>query len=141
MVYLDTSFIAPLVITEPSSGTVESVVLKIRAGAMATGKWTEVEVASLIARKVRMKQLTARDADAIRVKFAEVLQVHFHVLLPTAADYESATHYLQIPNTGLRAADAFHLAIAANRSARKILSLDAGFIKAGKMFNLPVGVR
>jgi uncharacterized protein len=141
MVYLDTSFIAPLVLSEPSSVAVEAVVMKVRAGALATGMWTEVEVASLIARKVRMKELGAREAETIREKFTEVLQMHFHVLLPTAADYADAKRYLQIPNTGLRAGDAFHLAIAANRSAKKILSLDDGFIKAGKMLNLPVSIR
>ena len=43
-----------------------------------------------------------------------------------------------MPKIGLRAGDAFHLAIAANNGAKKILTLDQGFIKVGKQLKLPV---
>ncbi|MBC7637090.1 MAG: hypothetical protein H7251_15980 [Acetobacteraceae bacterium] len=42
------------------------------------------------------------------------------------------------PETGLRGGDALHLAIAANRRASAIYSLDKGLVKAGKMLGLPV---
>jgi predicted nucleic acid-binding protein len=43
-----------------------------------------------------------------------------------------------MPRTGLRAGDALHLAITANHGAKKVWSLDQGFIKAGKQLKLPV---
>ncbi len=39
----------------------------------------------------------------------------------------------------VRAGDAFHLAIAANHGAEKILSLDQGFLKTGRQLKLLVG--
>ena len=138
MVYLDTSFIVPLLIAEDSSDAVEAVVMKVKPGELATGMWTQVELASLVARKLRMGELSATDADAVRRECRQILKESFKILLPTAADFASATVYLEMPKTGLRAGDAFHLAIAANHGARKILSLDQGFIKAGKHLKLPV---
>jgi predicted nucleic acid-binding protein len=138
VVYLDTSFIAPLVIAEDSSEAVEALVMKVKPGDLATSLWTQIELASLVARKVRMGEMTATDADAVRSEYRKILDESFRVILPTAADFAAARDYLEIPKTGLRAGDAFHLAIAANHSAKKIWSLDQGFIKAGKQLTLPV---
>ena len=54
MVYLDTSFVAPLVIAENSSDAVEAFVLKVKHGELTTSMWTQVELSSLVSRKVRM---------------------------------------------------------------------------------------
>lgn len=140
MIYLDTSFIVPLVISEDSSDAVEALVVKVKPGDLATSLWTQIEIASLIARKVRMGELTVAEADAVRGEFRKILNESFSVILPTATDFDTARDYLEMPKTGLRAGDAFHLAIAANHGARKIWSLDQGFIKAGKQLKLPVSV-
>ena len=143
MVYLDTSFVAPLVITEDASDAVEACVLKLKPGELATSLWTRVELASLVARKVRMGQLSASEAAAVRREFARILVESFEILVPTAADYATATEFLAIPKSGLRAGDALHLAIAANHGATRILTLDNGFVAAGKLLKLPVtrGIR
>lgn len=138
MIYLDTSFIVPLVIAEDSSDEVEALVVKARPGELATSRWTQIEIASLVSRKVRMGELTAAQANAVRSEFRQILDESFNLILPTATDHDTAQGYLEIPKTGLRAGDAFHLAIAANHGARKIWSLDQGFIKAGKLLKLPV---
>lgn len=137
MIYLDTSFIAPLVIAEPGSDEVEALVIKAKPGDLATSLWTRIEIASLVARKVRMGELTAAEATAVRSEFGKMLDESFRILLPTPADFDTARDYLETPKTGLRAGDAFHLAIAANHGARRIWSLDQGFIKAGRQLKLP----
>lgn len=138
MIYLDTSFIAPLVIAENDSDAVEALVMNMKPGALATGMWTQIELASLTSRKLRMGELSAAEAGAVRHKFTQVLAECFQILLPAAADYAAAARFLEVPKTGLRAGDAFHLAIAANRGAKKIYTLDQGFLKAGKLLKLPV---
>ena len=138
MVYLDTSFIAPLVISETGSEAVEAKVLKLKLGELTTSLWTQIELASLVARKQRMGELSAAQADTVRAEFRTVLQESFQLLAPAAADFATATQFLETPKTGLRAGDAFHLAIAANHGALAIWSLDQGFVKAGKLLKLPV---
>jgi hypothetical protein len=143
MVYLDTSFVAPLVIAEDTSEAVEAAVRKFAPGELATSMWTQVELASLVSRKVRMGELSDSKAEAVRRQFERVLGESFEVLVPMAADFITAGKYLETPKTGLRAGDALHLAVAANCGARKILSLDRGFLEAGRQHKLPVnrGIR
>ena len=138
MFYLDTSFIAPLVIAESTSDAVEAWVLKVNPGELATGLWTQVELSSLVARKVRMGELPEAKADEVRRQFERVLGESFELLAPTSEDFATAARYLEVPKTGLRAGDALHLAIASNHGATKILTLDQGFIAAGRMLRLPV---
>ena len=140
MLYLDTSFVAPLVIAEDTSNAVEAFVLKLKPGELATSLWTQVELASLVSRKVRMGELSTAEAEAVRREFERMLSESFELLVPSAADFAAAAKYLEVPKTGLRAGDALHLAIAANHGARKILTLDAGFIDAGKQLKLPVSL-
>ena len=143
MLYLDTSFVAPLVIAEDTSNALEAFVLKLKPGELATSLWTQVELASLVSRKVRMGELSTAEAEAVRREFERMLSESFELLVPSAADFAAAAKYLEVPKTGLRAGDALHLAIAANHGARKILTLDSGFIDAGKQLKLPVsrGIR
>lgn len=138
MIYLDTSFVAPLVIAENSSEAVEAFVLKVKPGELATSMWTQVELSGLVSRKVRMGELSDSQAEVVRREFDRVLGESFEILAPTAADFAAAAKYLELPKTGLRAGDALHLAIAANRHAKRILTLDRGFLDAGKLLKLPV---
>ena len=138
MVYLDTSFVAPLVIAENSSDAVEAFVLKVKPGELTTSMWTQVELSSLVSRKIRMGDLSDSQAEVVRREFDRVLAESFEMLAPTAADFAAAARYLESPKTGLRAGDALHLAIAANHRAKRILSLDQGFVEAGKLLKLPV---
>ena len=138
MVYLDTSFVAPLVIAENSSDAVEAFVLKVKPGELTTSMWTQVELSSLVSRKIRMGDLSDSQAEVVRREFDRVLGESFEILAPTAADFAAAAKYLESPKTGLRAGDALHLAIAANHRAKRILTLDQGFVEAGKLLKLPV---
>ena len=72
-----------------------------------------------------------------------MLDESFTVLLPNADDFALAKRYLGRFETGLRAGDALHLAVASNHRAAVIYSLDKTLLKAGKLLDLPVsmGVR
>ena len=138
MIYLDTSFIAPLVINEKTSDAVEALVIKVKPGELATSMWTQIELASLVARKLRTGEFSALEAESVRRELAHLLDESFQIILPVAADFAVATQFLAVPKTGLRAGDAFHLAIAARHQVKKIYSLDKTLIKAGKQLKLPV---
>ena len=137
MVYLDTSFIAPLAIAEASSESVEAFLLR-RKAELATSQWTRVELASLVARRVRMGELDADQAEAIRTAFDRLLAESFTILTVATTDFMTAVALLAKPDTGLRAGDALHLAIARNHRAKTVYTLDCGLLKAGKRLKLPV---
>ena len=140
MLYFDTSFLAPLILHETTSADVEKFVTGLPAGELAISHWTRIEFSSLLAREVRMGGLdsrVARDADA---QFDALVAESFVVLLPNAGDFDLARQNLQTYEAGLRAGDALHLAIAANRRADAVYSLDKALLKAGKLLGVPVSV-
>ena len=136
MPYFDTSFLAPLVINEESSSAVEAFVLALPPEELITSAWTKVELASLVARRERMGDLSRAQADAVRAEFARMLAENFEVLTPARADFESAAAFLEEARTGLRAGDTLHLAVAQNQGGLEVLSLDQGLIKAARQLGL-----
>lgn len=141
--YLDTSFVAPLFVPEPASDAVDRFVSKLPVGSLAVSHWTRVEFMSLLGRRVRMHILSPGELKLVREKFESLLSEVFRVILPEAADFGLAEKFLCKPNTGLRAGDALHLAIAGNHGAERVYSLDKGLLKAARLLKVPAssGVR
>jgi predicted nucleic acid-binding protein len=137
MVYLDTSIVAPLLLPEATSDEVEVYLQNFPAGELSTSAWTKVEFSSLVSRKLRMGELNELQAEEVRAELDRMLADSYQVLLPSAADYELAAELLKNYKTGLRAGDGLHLAVAHNQGAEKVLSLDAGLIKAAKQLGIP----
>ena len=140
MLYFDTSFLAPLILQEPTSADVEKFVTGLPAGELAISHWTRIEFSSLLAREVRMGGLDSRVARDADTQFDALVAESFIVLLPNADDFALARQNLQTYEAGLRAGDALHLAIAANRRADAFYSLDNALLKAGKLLGVPVSV-
>jgi uncharacterized protein len=140
MLYFDTSFLAPLIRQERTSAAVQRFMAELPAGELAVSHWTRVEFSSLLARDVRMGGVERAAADKADAQFEAIVAASFVVLLPNAADFDLAKTYLGNPETGLRAGDALHLAIAKTHRAEAILSLDKTLLKAGKILGLPVSM-
>lgn len=143
MLYLDTSFVAPLVLNEDTSSQIETYLAKQAAGTLAISQWTQLEFGSLVAREVRMKHFSTPTGKAIIAEFEALTQESCHVWLPSAADYELARIFVAHFDSGLRGGDALHLAIAKNQGADKILTLDINLLKAAKLLKIPAtrGIR
>jgi predicted nucleic acid-binding protein len=87
-----------------------------------------------------MSVLDAAAGARADARFEAMVDASFAVLLPSADDFGLAKRYLGKFNTGLRAGDALHLAIAGNRQAAAIYSLDKGLLMAGRLLDLPVSM-
>jgi predicted nucleic acid-binding protein len=140
VIYFDTSFLVPLVLPETTSSRIAAFVRQIDLEQLSVSHWTRVEFSSLIAREVRMGGLDARAAAQADARFETMVEASFTVLLPTAGDFSIAKQYLGKFETGLRAGDALHLAIASNHGADMIYSLDKALLKAGNTLGLPVSM-
>jgi hypothetical protein len=143
MLYFDTSFLVPLVLPEATSEKIARFVGGLPMEKLTVSHWTRVEFSSLLAREVRMGRLEAKAAMRADDQFEEIVDESFVVLLPNVEDFSLAREFLRSHDTGLRAGDAFHLAIAKNHGAEAIYSLEKTMLKAGKRLGLPVtaGVR
>jgi uncharacterized protein len=140
VLYFDTSFLAPLVLPESTSDKIAAFVRRLPVEELTVSHWTRVEFSSLIARDVRMSVLDAAAGERADARFEAMVDASFAVLLPNADDFGLAKRYLGKFNTGLRAGDALHLAIAGNRQAAAIYSLDKGLLMAGRLLDLPVSM-
>lgn len=137
MIYLDTSFLAPFYIQEATSTSVEAILLNLPSQTLAISDWTIVEFASLLSRRVRMDELTPELMTAIMGSLQEDAAQSYTVFTVTTADFMLAAEFIQQWNTGLRAGDALHLAIARNRGVENLLSLDRGLLDAAQQFSIP----
>ena len=136
MFYFDTSFIAPLLLPEAASDAVEAFVHSLRSGLLATSAWTRVEFASLVSRRVRMRELDEDQATAVRMRFEQLLSESFRIVIPGAADYDTATMFLRNHKSGLRGGDALHLAVAHNQKMLMLYSLDARMVEAAQKLGI-----
>ena len=137
MRYFDTSFLAPLILPEATSESIAGFFRALPPSDLAVSHWTRVEFASLLAREVRMGGLDPGAAREAGWRFEAMIRESFIVLLPNSSDFDRALECLAHFETGLRAAHALHLAIAGNRSAEAIYSLDKLMIAAGNTLGLP----
>ena len=110
LAYFDTSLIVPLYRAEALTAAAETLQQKYRPVISAL---TEVELASTLARWVRMQELTEDQAASIDKTFAEDLRLGVFERAPLRdREYWQARAWLQQRNTSLRTLDALHLAIA-----------------------------
>jgi len=140
MIYFDTSFLVPLFLPEATSRRVQQVIGQHQPEELVTSHWTRVEFSSMLAREVRAGGLTeqaARDAD---VQFEVTLAQSFTIVLPDGRDFDLCKSYIQRFETALRAPDALHLAIPANRRAETLYTLDKKLIGAGRLLGLPMSL-
>jgi uncharacterized protein len=143
MRYFDTSFLAPLFLRDRNSSAIEGFVAALPPDELATSQWARLEFSSLLGREVRMRSLTAEAATVLDRMFSDTVAQAFAMFPPAADDFDLAGRYIANYQTGLRAGDAMHLAIAVNRQVAAIYTLDNGLLKAGHILGLPVspGIR
>jgi predicted nucleic acid-binding protein len=139
MTYLDTSFIVPFYIYEASSVSVVQTLYSLPLEEVAVSHWTAVEFASVLARRRRMKEISPDLSDYLFDLFEHEMRTSYQIILPTQRDYDLARSFLKQPDLGLKAGDAFHLAIAKNNGAEMLLTLDEGMLKAAQGLGIPAG--
>lgn len=126
--YLDTSAVVALLVTEPGSLRLQTWLQAREDAIIAISPWVDTEVASALSLKVRTGALSlAQRADAAAQwrSWSESL-----VLLPVdKASFEAAALNAAQHQLSLRAGDALHLAIAAAHGCT-LVTLDDRMAKA-----------
>jgi len=137
MLYLDTSFLAPLVRGESRAAAVERYVNRASREGVAVSRLTELELRSVVAREVRMRHIAPRLASELIAELMARIDETMQIWTPEVKDFVLAGKFVMRFETRLRAPDALHLAIAENRGAKLMLTLDRGLLKAAKTLGIP----
>ncbi|NEQ43061.1 MAG: type II toxin-antitoxin system VapC family toxin [Leptolyngbya sp. SIOISBB] len=138
MIYVDTSFLAPLYIEETTSLQVEAYLRSQPPRQISISEWTQVEFASLVSRRVRMGELESEQVLTIFHTFEADCTNIYTVLNVSSLDFQLATSLLRQDKTTLRAGDALHLAIAQNHQVQEFLTLDKALANTAQTFGLAV---
>jgi uncharacterized protein len=141
MIYLDTSMIVPLFVSETTTARArawrDSLTTRQSAD-LAASTWTITEFSSAIGLKVRSRALTADQGNIALALLSEEFLPRVAVVEAEPTDFRLAQAMLAEFSLGLRAGEALHLAIARRAEARQIVTLDAAMAKAAAKVNIPV---
>lgn len=128
--YLDTSLIVSLLTMEAASARARDWVADRRGSGFVISWWVETEIASALSKKVRENRIGPIDRDRGMAAFSMFI-ASSAAMLPVAREHFSkAKEHCLREATGLRSADALHLAIAAAHDAA-LCTLDKRLAKAG----------
>jgi predicted nucleic acid-binding protein len=138
MLYFDTSAVLPYYRPEQASDRVQAM-LQAQSQPVLISALTEVEVASALARWVRMGELSEPQANRIESAFHDDVS-HGRFLLCSIENthYHRASTWIGSRKTSLRTLDALHLACAEYQQAR-LISEDEVLIQAAHFFGIDAG--
>lgn len=135
MLYFDTSALLPYYRQEHASDRVQAL-LEAQTTPVLISHLTKVEVASALARWVRMGELTDPQANRIESAFHDdVSHGRFSLCPIEVAYYQRASHWIGTRKTSLRTLDALHLACAENHQAR-LISEDEALVNSAIFFGI-----
>lgn len=135
MLYFDTSALLPYYRQEQASERVQALLLG-QTHPVLISHLTEVEVASALARWVRMGELSEAQVNRIESAFHDdVRQGRFVRCTMDPALYQRAAYWISMRKTSLRTLDALHLAAVEQQQAC-LISEDEALVDAALFFGL-----
>lgn len=133
--YIDTSVLVAYYLPEPLSTRAERVLL--RGGMPAISPLVELEFASVLARKVRARELAPTGAGTALEQFRMHREQGMYLRLEIGdAHYTQARRWVEALRVPLRTLDALHLAVAADAGCT-LLTADKQLARAARALQLP----
>lgn len=130
MLYVDTSVLVAYYCPEPLSAQVQDMLVQQVRPALSS--FTEVEIFSAVARKVRTGKMRKADGNRIMAKFSSHLETGlFTVVAVQNQHWKLARGWLSLFSTSLRTLDALHLAIA-SAEGLEVVTADKGLFQAAE---------
>ena len=135
--YIDASALAKLFLPEPESDELNRLLRGRRD--LVVSDLAITETVSAAARRLREGELSMRDAHRLHRALLDSLESgHLLPARSTPATHRSAERFLLQPGLALRAADALHLAMAAQEQARTLVTFDDRLRRAADELGLLV---
>ena len=117
ILYLDTSVVVTLLTNEPDSGHVAKWLETHLSETLAVSEWVTTEVSSALSIKVRSRQISSEVRAAALVDYKRMVADTLETLPIAESHFRAATGFIERGQSGLRAGDALHVAIAAAHGA------------------------
>ncbi len=124
MIYIDTSVLVALIVTEPHSAAVGRWYARTRSD-LVSAVWCVTEFASALGIKQRTGQLDLQQAQAAWARFGRLAAHDLRLLPLDPPQFERAAMLTLDSSDAPRAGEALHLACAEQAGASRIATLDA----------------
>ncbi len=124
MVYVDTSVLVALIVSEASSAAVATWYAGTKAE-LVSAAWCVPEFASALGIKQRTGQLDAQQAQQAWARFERLVANDLKLLPVEPVNFHRAAQMTLDAGSALRAGDALHLACAEHSGAKRLITLDA----------------
>lgn len=129
MPYLDTRLLVGALTRERRTVDIQRWLAGQDPDQLVISDWTATEFSAALSMKVRMRALDPTSRADVLAVFMRLMRETFTVLPVNPDDFREAARLADLHESGLRAGDALHLAIVANRGER-LLSLDRAQVQA-----------
>jgi predicted nucleic acid-binding protein len=130
MFYLDTSVVVAALTNEIYTPRAQAWMKSQQEGALAISDWVKSEFSAALSIKLRTTQIALPDRAQALAAFAELSAASFVIWPVARRHFNVAAAFSDHYTLGLRAADALHLAISADRGAT-LCTLDRRLAEAG----------
>lgn len=130
MIYLDTSVLVAALTNEAGTGRVQEWLGAQIPGDLAVSDWVATEFSAALSIKLRSGHLKPADRAEALAMFARLCADSLAVLPLSRAQFRTAARFADQYALGLRAGDALHLAICADRGD-ELCTLDRQLGEAG----------
>jgi len=124
MIYLDTSVVVPLFVREPASEAV-SEWFGANVDPLVAADWLVTEFASALSIKVRRGEVKPATAQQVWKEFDVICAGGLRLLPVSRNAFAEAARRVLETESGLRAGDSLHLAVALECGAKSMATLDA----------------
>ncbi len=124
MIYADSSCLVATLTVEPATEQAVRWLADQAPDSLCSARWCGTEVASALSIKVRTGRLTAALADAVWREFERACDGLLQIVPVEPSDFAFAAQLCRVPDSGLRAGDALHLAVAQRLQCDAMWSLD-----------------
>lgn len=136
MLYVDTSVLVATLVKEIHTDRIQHWLAGQDPEELAISDWVVTEFSSALSIKLRTGQIDAQRRASALAAFARLSVNSLNLLAVTATQFRLAARFADQHQTGVRAGDALHLAIAAENGLT-LCTLDAKLAQAG----LSLGVK
>jgi predicted nucleic acid-binding protein len=129
--YLDTSLLVASLSVEVKTNPVQTWLAAQAPSVLAISDWVVSELSAALSIKLRTAQITLPQRSHMLAAFAQLSGESLVIWSVSGAQFRDAANFADQYTLGLRAGDAMHLAIAADRGAT-LCTLDRRLAEAGQ---------
>ena len=131
MHYVDTSILVAALLNEVHTDLAQRWLAKQAVGQLLISDWVITEFSAALSVKLRNGQIGPEHRSEALALFTRLADESFLTLPVSRSDFRTAARFADQHQSGVRAGDALHLAVAANQGA-SLHTLDKRLAQAGQ---------